>query len=112
MQGEPQEKKIELLSAKFYYPVPIFDVKKILAQVPTWKKLIHNLELEIKKKSCPRELLTPLPLQKIMAPPLVDAFCLKLVCTVIHFHERQLQWSLSSFVFVLEKDLKCHMENQ
>lgn len=28
-------KKIELLSAKFYYPVPIFDVKKILAQVPT-----------------------------------------------------------------------------
>ena len=105
MQGEPQGKKIELLSAKFYYSVPIFDVKKILAQVPTWKKLIHNLELEI-------ELLTPLPLQKIMAPPLVDAFCLKLVCTVIHFHERQLQWSLSSFVFVLEKGLKCHVENQ
>lgn len=64
MQGEPQKKKIELLSAKFYYPVPIFDVKKILAQVPTWKKLIHNLELEIKKNHAPENCLPPSPSRK------------------------------------------------
>jgi len=53
VQGEPWEKKNQV--SPFYYPGPIFEDRKILAQVSaSKKKIMHNLKEKFNaSKNCP-----------------------------------------------------------